>query len=103
MRVVRYGDADFQARLQELTAPSSLFDLEIEARTRSILEDVRQRGDAALLELTERFDGPRLTPDQLPVSNAELMTASLKADESLREAVNEAGKNISEEHTSELH
>ncbi|HTL57526.1 MAG TPA: histidinol dehydrogenase [Candidatus Limnocylindrales bacterium] len=94
MRVIRFGEADFQARLQELTAPSSLFDPEIEARTRAILADVRQRGDAALIELTERFDGPKLTPDQLPVSHAELMTASLKADESLRDAVNEAEKNI---------
>ena len=92
--MIRYGDSDFQARLQELTAPSSLFDPEIEARTRSILEHVRQRGDAALLELTERFDGAKLAPDQLPVSNAELMTASLKADASLRAAVAEAEKNI---------
>src|ERR1041384_6859877 len=94
MRVIRYRDADFEARLRELAAPSSLFNPEIEARTRSILDDVRQRGDAAILELTERFDGPKLTPDQLPVSSAELMNAALKADTSLRATLNEAEKNI---------
>jgi len=94
MRVIRFTDADFQARLNEMTAPSSLFDPVIEERTRAILNDVRQRGDAALLELTERFDGATLTPEQLPISQAELMTASLKADETLRTAVAEAEKNI---------
>jgi histidinol dehydrogenase len=94
MRVIRYTDADFQARLNEMTAPSSLFDPVIEERTRAILDDVRNRADAALLELTERFDGATLTSEQLPVSQAELMTASLKADETLRAAVAEAEKNI---------
>lgn len=94
MRVIRYTDADFQARLNEVTSPSSLFDPIIEERTRAILDEVRQRGDAALLELTQRFDGATLTAEQLPLSQAELMTASLKADESLRAAVAEAEKNI---------
>ena len=94
MRVIRYTDTDFQARLNELSAPSSLFDPIIEERTRAILDDVRHRGDDALLELTERFDGAKLVVEQLPVSQAELMTASLKADDSLRAAVSEAEKNI---------
>lgn len=94
MKVLRFGDPDFQARRAELLAPSSLFDPVIEERTRGLLDAVRNRGDAALIELTERFDGARLTPGQLQVSQAELMTASLKADESLRAAVSEAEKNI---------
>ena len=94
MRVIRYTDPGFQARLNEVTASSSLFDPGIEERTGAILADVRQRGDAALLELTQRFDGAALTAEQLPVNQAELMTASLKADASLRDAVAEAEKNI---------
>lgn len=94
MNVVRYADGDFQKRLAEITAPSSLFDPVIEQRTRAILEGVQARGDEAVLEFIERFDGARLQAEQLPVSRAELMTASLNADESLRKAVNEAEKNI---------
>src|SRR5204863_4005414 len=66
----------------------------IKQRARAILDDVRARGDEALLELTERFDGAKLRADQLAVTQAELMAASLKADESLRAAVAEAEKNI---------
>lgn len=43
-----------------------------------IVVDVRDRGDAALLEWTERFDGPR--PDGLRVSAAEIAAASVADD-----------------------
>jgi histidinol dehydrogenase len=94
MIVARFTDANFPERLRELTAPSSLFDPGIEQRTRAILEDVQRRGDEALLELTERFDGAKLRADQLVVTQAELVAASLKADNSLRMAVAAAEKNI---------
>ena len=94
MNTVRYTDSGFAKRLRALAAASSLFDPGIEQRTRAILEDVRARGDAALLELTERFDGAKLSTVQLPITQAELVAASLKANESLRAAVAEAEKNI---------
>ncbi len=94
MNIIRPTEANFSKRLQELAAASSLFDPAIEQRTRTILDDVRTRGDEALVELTERFDGAKLGAEQLPVTQAELLTASLKADESLREAVAEAEGNI---------
>ena len=94
MRVIRFTDANFAARLREVTAPSSLFDATIEARTRAILDAVQARGDVAVLEFTARFDGAKLTTEQLAVTQAELMAASLKADESLRAAVAEAEANI---------
>jgi histidinol dehydrogenase len=94
MKVIRHTDANFSAKLRELTAASSLFDPDIEQRTRAILHDIYVRGDAALLEFTEKFDGAKLVAEQLAVTRAELMAASLKADEPLRAAVGEAEKNI---------
>lgn len=94
MNIIRHTDADFAERLRQLTAPSSLFDPVIEERTRAIVDAVRTRGDEALLEFTERFDGVKLAAEQLKVTQAELLAASLKADESLRAAVTMAAKNI---------
>lgn len=94
MRVIRFSDVGFAQQLAAVTAPSSLFDPVIEQRTRAILDDVRARGDAALLELTGRFDGAKLSADRLAVSQAEHMTASLQADASLRAAVIAAEANI---------
>jgi histidinol dehydrogenase len=94
MKIVRHTDKNFTARLRELSAGSSLFDAEIEQRTRKILDAIHTCGDDGLLECTERFDGAKLSADQLAVTQAELFNASLTADESLREAVAEAQKNI---------
>jgi histidinol dehydrogenase len=94
MKIVRHTDKDFSAKLREVAADSSLFDAEIEQRTKAILQDVFVRGDAAVLEFTEKFDGAKLSADQLAVTQAELFNASVVADESLRAAVAEAEKNV---------
>jgi histidinol dehydrogenase len=94
MRVIRHTGADFARRLREVTAPSSLFDPVIERRTRAIIDAVSKRGDDSLLEFTEKFDGATLRVEQLAVTRAELMAASLKADDGLRAAVAGAAKNI---------
>jgi histidinol dehydrogenase len=94
MKIIRHTDANFSQKLGEVTAASSLFDAEIEQRTRAILHEVARRGDDAVLEFTEKFDGARLTAEQLAITQAELLAASIKADESLRAAVAEADQNI---------
>jgi histidinol dehydrogenase len=94
MKVIRHTETDFPQKLCAVAASSSLFDPEIEQRTRAILHEVSTRGDDALLEFTEKFDGARLVSDQLAVTQAELFNASLVADESLRAAVAGAEKNI---------
>jgi histidinol dehydrogenase len=94
MKTVRHTDKNFAAQLREIAANASLFDAEIEARTKAILHEVCARGDDAVLEFTEKFDGAKLSAGQLAVTQAELFNASLAADESLRAAVAEAEKNI---------
>jgi histidinol dehydrogenase len=96
MKVIRHTDKNFAARLRELATDASLFDAEIEARTKAILHEVFIRGDDAVLEFTEKFDGAKLSATQLDVTQAELFNASLAADESLRAAVAEAEKNIAD-------
>ncbi len=94
MNLIRQTDPQFAVRVRELLEQSSMFDPEIEARAREIVQDVKARGDTALIELTERFDGVRLAPEQLAVTKPELVAACLKADQSLREAVADAARNI---------
>jgi histidinol dehydrogenase len=71
-----------------------LFDPAIDQRTQAILAAVQRRGDAAVLEFTERFDGAKLTAERLAVSQAELLAVSLKADAALRDAAAIASRNI---------
>ncbi len=94
MKTIRYSDKDFAQKIRDASAAANLFDPEIENRAREIVRDVSIRGDDALLEWTEKLDGAKLSAEQLAVTQAELLTASLKADESLRRAVAEAERNI---------
>jgi len=94
MNIARFNDDNFAEQIQRLVTSSSLFDPTIEERTRAIIEAVRARGDAALLEFTERFDGAKLMAEQLAATKAELLAASVTADETLRKAVALAAKNI---------
>lgn len=94
MNVLRFSDPGAESKLEELVAHSSLFDSMIDERTRAIVNEVRQRGDEALLELTARFDGAKLHPDQIAVMTPEKFNASLLADTELRDAVEAAHRNI---------
>jgi histidinol dehydrogenase len=94
MNVVTYSDRDFDRQISRLLAPSSLFDPAIEQQTQGIIDAVRTRGDEAIAELTERFQGPKLLPDQFAVTQAELLAATVQADDALRDAVAETRQNV---------
>jgi histidinol dehydrogenase len=72
-------DASFESAFGELLAFEAAQDPAVEETTAAILEDVRGRGDAALLELTARFDG------WSPGAPAELEVAIESAHAALRE------------------
>ncbi len=56
IRHIKTTDDDFEAQLEELLAWESVSDEQINQTVRGILDDVRKRGDAALIEYTNRFD-----------------------------------------------
>ena len=56
IRRLSTAQADFPAQLEQLTSIESSQDESVERAVGEILAEVRRRGDAALLEYTERFD-----------------------------------------------
>ncbi|MGY8654302.1 MAG: histidinol dehydrogenase [Verrucomicrobiia bacterium] len=94
MKTIRYRDKDFEKQLRKVTAPSSLFDRTIEERTRAIVDAVGTRGDAALLEFTEKFDGAKLTAKSIALTEAELAAANKNAGKKLRRAVAVSSQNV---------
>src|SRR5256884_9117150 len=59
---------------------------------RGVIADVRRRGDAALRELTERFEGPRLDPVRVP--EQDIKEAAAAAPQGLLDAMHEAAARI---------
>ena len=72
---LRTDSADFETAFQARLHWSADTDAVIEQRVADILADVRQRGDAAVLEYTQRFDGLAATD----MAALELTAAELKA------------------------
>ncbi|MBS3964966.1 MAG: histidinol dehydrogenase [Methylomonas sp.] len=52
-----FAATDFDQQLQQRLAFDAGLDLDIHSRVLNIIADVRQRGDAALIDYTNRFDG----------------------------------------------
>ena len=65
-----------------------------------IIDNVRKRGDSALYEYAERFDGSRL--DSLFESQEELDEAGNRISPELRDAIIRAKRNIETFHRAEL-
>ena len=86
-----------EAELQRLTRRTkSGQQKEVQDRVESILTAVRERGDAALCEFTERFDGFR--PDPVAVPQQQLEQAWKDLPDNLRDALELAHRRISEFH-----
>jgi len=67
-----------------------------------ILEDVRRRGDEAVIEYARRFDAPQMTLKSLKVSAKELNAASKKVDRSFVRALNRAVSQIESFHRQQV-
>jgi len=65
----------------------------------SIMKDVRERGDAALIEYTERFDGVSLSKNEIEVGDEEIKAAESDIDDALKDSILLAADAISAFHT----
>ena len=73
----------------------------VDAAVDAILADVRARGDAALLEYAEKFDGAELTSVEL--SREEWDAAVNQVDAEFLETLRQAAENIRAFHTRQVH
>src|SRR6266511_697099 len=75
---------------------------EIMARADDIIRAIRERGDAALIEFTARFDGVKLSPETLRVDRRTIEELAAQVDDDLIAAMREAIANIRHYHEHQL-
>jgi histidinol dehydrogenase len=91
------ADADFDERLGRLLDRAPTQDPQVTQAVERIVSDVRTRGDAALLEATNRFDRSAWTSaTQLELGRAELESAWLSLSAELKAALEQAHARIRE-------
>jgi histidinol dehydrogenase len=92
-------DAGFEAAFAQRLHWSADTDAAIEQRVADILADVQKRGDAAVLEYTQRFDGVQAKDVQaLEISQAELQAALDSLPAVQREALQAAASRVRKYH-----
>lgn len=99
LRRLSTQDAGFAAQLEALVAWEETRDAAVEETVRTIIADVRRRGDAALLDYTARFDGltaARVADLEVSAGRQQQALAALAPE--TREALQVAAERVREYH-----
>ncbi|PTU76278.1 histidinol dehydrogenase [Pseudomonas mangrovi] len=99
IRRLNAADPDFARHLDHLLSWESVSDDSVNQRVLEIIQAVRERGDAALVELTQRFDGLAVASMAeliLPRERLELALTRISAEQ--REALEKAAERVRSYH-----
>ncbi len=99
LRRLNSRDADFGAQLDALLAWESVSDAQVADAVSGIVADIQTRGDAALLDYSQRFD--RVIADsvaQLEIAPERLQQALASLDAELRAALEHAAERVRRYH-----
>ena len=95
-------DADFETRFTAVLNAKREDSPDVDAIVAGIIADVRIRGDAALIDLTSKFDRMDLTPDTLAFSPEEIEAACASVPETERAALELAAERIRAYHERQM-
>ncbi len=96
MNILDWNALDADAQARALTRPVQTVAAQTRASVAELIDQVRSRGDAALREITERFDG--VAPERFEVTEAEFAAAELAVPAELRIAMQQAADRIDRFH-----
>ena len=88
------ANADFENAFTSLLNAKREDSPDVDAAALAIIEDVQSRGDAALIELTRKFDRLDLTPKTLRISQEEIATQASRVTVAERAALEQAAQRI---------
>ncbi len=92
------AQSDFEARFAAFLAAKRETEEEVDQVVAAILVEVRERGDAAVIDYTERFDRLQLTTEELKITAREIRTAEAACAEAELAALAEAAQRITDYH-----
>ncbi|MGC1496951.1 MAG: histidinol dehydrogenase [Sulfitobacter sp.] len=93
---------DFEAAFTKLLNAKREDSPDVDAVVAEIIADVRARGDAAVIDLTEKFDRVALTPDTLRITSEEVTAAIEHISSQDRDALDLAAARIRDYHARQL-
>jgi histidinol dehydrogenase len=94
MQWLETKDPDFTGRFAAIVDDRRETDTDVSLAVRDIITDVRTRGDAALIDYTQRFDQVDLSTSNMRVSAAEVQAAIARCDAKALAALDVAATRI---------
>lgn len=101
LRTIIQGDAGFEHELGVLTFRQSALPPEIQSAAQTLIVEVRKGGDQALRDITQRFEGRRLTALELPSEDWHRMASNVSP--AFHEAITKAEYRIRSYHQREIY
>ncbi len=95
MKIISYKDKNFSDELQMLTQRAA-FPEEIILPVKNILDNIKHRGDAAIIEYAKEFDSAHLEVTDFRISETEVSEAYSKVDSFTKNSIETAISNITE-------
>jgi len=97
--LISHKQPDFKDKLSKLRfavvhAARFRIDSKENEQLRDIVKEVMRRGDNAVAEYTERYDGIKLTPEQFRVSKEDLEKAHAEINKELLKSIRQAIENV---------
>lgn len=102
MDILNYPSDDAEQRIDAIVRRGLSFDPEQTRAVAQILEEVRTRGDAALIDYTRRFDAPEMSAADLTVAPAAFDEAEASVDRAFLIALDRAADQIEQFHRRQL-
>lgn len=99
---LRQSDQDFEKRFAAFLTTKREVSPDVEATVRAIIDDVRSRGDAALIDYTKQFDRADLSTLGIAVTRADIDQAYVDADPETVEALRFARDRIRSHHARQM-
>ena len=96
------GQPDFESQFNALLSAKREDSPDVDQVVADIIADVRNRGDEAVIELTQKFDRLSLTPETLAFSPEEIDAECAKVEDADREALELAAERIRAYHERQL-
>jgi len=95
-------DADFETQFTALLGAKREDSPDVDAVVAEIISDVQARGDAAVLDLTAKFDRLELTPETLRFSETEIDNYCAQVSDEERRALEHAAERIRAYHMRQM-
>lgn len=95
MKKINLKNKNYESEIKKLTERPAFPD-EISESVKNILNEIKLKGDNAVIEYAKKFDNVDIVPEEFRLSNEEILYSISSVDQSLKDAIDLAINNVTD-------